>query len=59
MLFCFRVKWLQVKWYISFQSLYAVSLQGKMVAGKMVHHFKNSAFGHSMMFNFKVKWLQV
>ena len=30
-----------------------------LVAGKMVHHFKNSAFGRSMMFDFKVKWLQV
>ena len=38
MLFCFRVKWLQVKWYICFQSLnYAVLFLGEMIAGEMVH----------------------
>ena len=38
MLFCFWVKWLQVKWYICFQSLnYAVLFLGEMIAGEMVH----------------------
>ena len=80
MLFRFKVKRLQVKWYLCFQSLnYAVLFLGEMiagemvhllsvtlccfvqilVAGKIVHHFKNSAFSRSMMFDFKVKWLQV